>query len=117
MLNYGHTFCHAFETLTGYGHLLHGEAVAIGMTCAARLAERLSRVDGNFVQRQFDLLEKLGLPTQTPQLDAAEVLAVMARDKKAAGGKLRFVLPTRMGHVELVGGVPEEDVRAVLKPA
>ncbi len=82
VLNYGHTFCHAFETLTGYGHLLHGEAVAIGMTCAARLAERMSRVEGNFVQRQFDLLDQLGLPTQTPQLDAAEVLAVMARDKK-----------------------------------
>ena len=52
VLNYGHTFGHAFETLTGYGKLLHGEAVAIGMMCAARLAERLGRVDAAFTARQ-----------------------------------------------------------------
>ena len=114
VLNYGHTYCHALETLTGYGQLLHGEGVAIGMTCAARLAERLSRVDAAFVRRQHDLLTALGLPTETPLLDADEVLAVMARDKKASEGKLRFVLPTRMGHVELVGGIGEADVRAAL---
>ena len=114
VLNYGHTFCHAFETLTGYGQILHGEGVAIGMTCAARLAERLARVDATFVRRQFDLLTALGLPTETPPLDADEVLAVMARDKKAAAGKLRFVLPTRLGHVELVGGIAEAEVRAAL---
>jgi 3-dehydroquinate synthase len=114
VLNYGHTFCHAFETLTGYGQLLHGEGVSIGMTCAARLAERLARVDGAFVRRQFELLTALGLPTVAPPLDADEVLAVMARDKKAAAGKLRFVLPTQLGHVELVGGIAESDVRAAL---
>ncbi len=52
VLNYGHTFAHALETVTGYGELLHGEAVAIGMMCAARLAERLGRVDAAFVERQ-----------------------------------------------------------------
>ena len=52
VLNYGHTFAHAFETLTGYGELLHGEAVSIGMMCAARLAQRLGRVDAAFVARQ-----------------------------------------------------------------
>jgi 3-dehydroquinate synthase len=117
VLNYGHTFCHAFETLTGYGHLLHGEAVSIGMTCAARLAERLSRVDAAFVRRQYELLTSLGLPTQMPLLDADEVLAVMGRDKKVADGKLHFVLPTRMGHVELVGGIAEVEVRGALEPA
>jgi 3-dehydroquinate synthase len=116
VLNYGHTFCHAFETLTGYGQLLHGEGVAIGMNCAARLAQRLSRVDEEFVRRQHDLLTALGLPTQTPRLDADEMLAVMARDKKAAAGKIRFILPTGMGHVEMVGGVAEDDIRAALAP-
>ena len=67
MLNYGHTFGHAFETLSGYGKLLHGEAVAIGMVCASRLAERLGRVDAAFTDRQRRLLEALGLP-----VDAAE---------------------------------------------
>jgi 3-dehydroquinate synthase len=115
ILNYGHTFCHAFETLTGYGHLLHGEGVTIGMTCAARLAERLGRVGAAFSRRQHDLLTALGLPTETPKLSTDEVLAVMARDKKAASGKLRFVLPTRLGHVELVEGIAEADVRAALE--
>ncbi len=114
VLNYGHTFCHAFETLTGYGQLLHGEAVAIGMTCAARLAERLGRVDGEFSRRQQELLLALGLPTQPPRLEPGEVISVMARDKKASGGKLRFILPTHLGHVELVGNVPDADVRAAL---
>ncbi len=114
VLNYGHTFCHAFETLTGYGQLLHGEAVSIGMMCAARLAERLGRIDATFVARQLALLTALELPTQMPLLDADEVIAVMRRDKKAAEGRLRFVLPTRLGHVELVGGVPEAQVRDAL---
>ena len=59
MLNFGHTFGHAFETLSGYGTLLHGEAVSIGMVCAARLAERLERVDAAFTARLRSLLETL----------------------------------------------------------
>ena len=55
ILNYGHTFCHAFEAATGYETLLHGEGVAIGMMCAARLAERMRRVDAAFVERQHKL--------------------------------------------------------------
>ena len=114
VLNYGHTFCHAFETLTGYEQLLHGEAVSIGMACAARLAQRLGRVDASFIQRQQALLESLGLPINVPQLDADDVLSVMSRDKKTEHGRLRFVLPTRLGHVELVGDVSTADVRAAM---
>jgi 3-dehydroquinate synthase len=114
VLNYGHTFCHAFETLTGYEQLLHGEAVAIGMCCAARLAQRLGRVDAQFIRRQHVLLTGLGLPVDVPKLDAKDVLSVMARDKKTEHGRLRFVLPTRMGHVELVGDIADDDVRAAL---
>jgi 3-dehydroquinate synthase len=114
VLNYGHTFCHAFETLTGYGKLLHGEAVSIGMDCAARLAERMGRIDGELVDRQHKLLTALGLPTAVPDVDSEEVLRVMQRDKKVEHGKLRFVLPSRLGQVELVGNVNPDDVRAVL---
>lgn len=116
VLNYGHTFCHAFETLTGYGSLLHGEAVAAGMVCASRLAERLGRVDASLTARQTSLLAALGLPTAAPAVDADDVLRVMQRDKKVEHGQLRFVLPSRLGHVELVGEVNEADVRAVLAP-
>jgi 3-dehydroquinate synthase len=114
ILNYGHTFAHALEALSGYGELLHGEAVAIGMLCASRLAERLGRVDAALCERQRRLLAALGLPTQVPPLDHDQILRTMMHDKKVQHGRLRFVLPTRMGHVELVGDVSPDEVRAAL---
>jgi 3-dehydroquinate synthase len=113
-LNYGHTVGHALESLTGYGTLSHGEAVAIGMVCGARLAERLGRIDAATTARQVKLLSDLGLPTQLSEVDADAILRAMMRDKKVQHGELRFVLPTRLGHVELVGGVDAEVVRAAL---
>jgi 3-dehydroquinate synthase len=114
VLNYGHTFAHAVETVAGYGELLHGEAVAIGMMCAARLAQRLGRVDEAFVARQRALLLALGLPVVLPAVKPNALLAAMAHDKKAEHGKLRFVLPARMGEVEVVSEVNVDDVRTVL---
>lgn len=117
VLNYGHTFCHAFETLTGYQTLLHGEAVAMGMHCAAVLAERLGRIDRSLTERQERLLARLGLATRPPQLDPADVICVMGRDKKAEQGKLRFVLPSELGRVELAAGIDPAAVRAALQDA
>lgn len=116
VLNYGHTFAHAFETAAGYGRLLHGEAVSIGMDCAARLAHRLGRIGPDVVARQHTVLAACGLPLEIPALDATadELLAIMARDKKSIGGRLRFVLPDRIGHVELVDGVEPGLVKQVL---
>ncbi len=114
VLNYGHTFAHAFEALTGYGTLLHGEAVSMGMICASRLAERLGRVDARFTARQRELLSALGLPIEPPPLEPDQVLRVMAHDKKVEHGHLRFVLPSRMGHCELVEAVNPDDVAGVL---
>jgi len=114
VLNYGHTFGHAFETLTGYGKILHGEAVAVGMLCASRLAERLGRVDARFTARQRDLLSGLGLLTDPPPLDPDQVLRTMVHDKKTQHGELRFVLPVRLGEVELVRGIDPAEVRAAL---
>ena len=114
VLNYGHTFGHALETLTGYGTLLHGEAVAIGMVCASRLAERLGRIDASVAARQERLLSAFGLPIALPPSDAEAFLRAMMHDKKVEHGQLRFVLPTRLGHVELVGGIDPQEVRAVL---
>jgi 3-dehydroquinate synthase len=120
VLNYGHTFAHAYEALAGYSGLTHGEAVAIGMVHASRLAERLGRIDEQITARQVRLLDGLGLPTRLPaacRFDVASVLDRMRLDKKSQGGLPRFVLPTRMGHVELTDGVREPDVRAVLVQA
>jgi 3-dehydroquinate synthase len=116
-LNYGHTFGHAFEAVAGYGAWTHGAAVAAGMVCASRLAERLGRVTADVTERQKKLLEAFGLPTAVdPAWPVNSLVEHMHRDKKAVAGRLRFVLPTRIGHVELVDGVPEADVRAVLAP-
>jgi 3-dehydroquinate synthase len=115
VLNYGHTFCHALETITAYGHHLHGEAVSIGMMAAARLACRLGRVDRAFIERQRKLLAALKLPVDFPPVDEDALVAAMAHDKKVEHGRMRFVLPARLGHVELVGDVAEKDVRAALK--
>lgn len=117
VLNYGHTFGHAFEALAGYGVLLHGEAVSIGMVCAGRLAERLGRIEPDVTARQIRLLEALNLPVRLPaecRFNPDDVLDRMRLDKKSQSGRLRFVLPTRLGHVELVDDVSESDVRAVL---
>jgi 3-dehydroquinate synthase len=114
VLNYGHTFCHAIEAASGYGELLHGEGVAIGMICASRLAERLEMIDAKSTQRQIDLLTALHLPVTVPKLDHQQLLDLMMHDKKVEHGRLRFILPDRIGHVELVGDVDLEHVRAVL---
>jgi 3-dehydroquinate synthase len=116
ILNYGHTFAHAVESDTGYGELLHGEAVAIGMHLAAQCAVALGRVPEAFVERQKRLLELYSLPTSLPAAGRAERLwDLMQHDKKVHHGRLRFVLPTRLGHVELVPDVTQELVLAVLR--
>lgn len=111
VLNYGHTFAHAFEALSGYDELLHGEAVAIGMVCASRLAVRLGRITDDVTQRQVDLLTQVGLPVDVPENQLSrhdEIINCMMLDKKTVDGQLRFILPDRIGHVELVDGVPAE---------
>jgi 3-dehydroquinate synthase len=115
-LNYGHTFGHAIETASGYGSLLHGEAVAIGMHCAARLAESVGRIGPDVVDRQRKLLEAFRLPAVRRTFGGSPdaLIAIMLRDKKTVDGMLRFVLPSGIGRVELVAGVDAAAVRRVL---
>jgi 3-dehydroquinate synthase len=115
VLNFGHTFGHAFEALSGYGALLHGEAVAIGMLCAARLAKQLGRVDAEFVSRLRSLLLVYRLPVDVPPISPESILEAIAHDKKVQHGRLRFVLPSRFGHVDLVGDVDPADVRTAVQ--
>jgi len=116
-LNYGHTFAHAFETATGYGTLLHGEAVSLGMMAAAKLACSLNRIDQVVVDRQRKLLETLELPVSTQTLSGIEnenLLGIMSRDKKSIGGNLRFILPSTIGEVETVDNVRHEFVSSAI---
>ncbi|HSQ55078.1 MAG TPA: 3-dehydroquinate synthase [Gemmata sp.] len=116
ILNYGHTFAHAFETVGGYGRWLHGEAVAIGMFSAALLAEKLGPIDPEVSHRQYKLLTKFGLPTfPWGAWNVDDLLSVMRRDKNAAEGQMRFILPVRLCEVKLVEDVPESLVRDVLE--
>ena len=117
VLNYGHTFAHAYETATGYGTLLHGEAVAIGMADAAELAVRLGRIPAEIARRQDALLTALHLPVRLPSAprpSPEELVALMARDKKTLHGKLRFILSKQLGEVELVEGIDPSVVLDVL---
>ena len=114
VLNYGHTFAHAFETVGGYGGWLHGEAVAAGMVCASRLAERRGLIPVEVTERQVRLLTAFGLPVAPLPWPVDELLSAMRSDKKNVAGRLRFVLPTRLGEVQLFDDVPEEQVRQVL---
>lgn len=102
ILNYGHTFGHAIETLTGYSQYRHGEGVAIGMVLASRMAERLGLLDPVAVKRQIALLKAFGLPTDLPKLPPEDILRVMASDKKVVGGEIYFILPERIGSVRIM---------------
>ena len=108
-LNYGHTLAHALETVGSYD-LRHGEAVAIGLVFAARLARRLGRIDDNRVAEHEALVAAYDLPVRPPPgLDPTELVEVMARDKKATGEGLTFILEGPQG-LELVRGIAETAV-------
>lgn len=115
LLNLGHTFAHALETTTGYRRWLHGEAVAIGLVQATRLAGRMGRCQAALPARTASLLEGLGLPTAIPaDLDAQALRAAMGLDKKAHAGGLRLVLPEAVGRAVVAGDVPDGEILAVL---
>jgi 3-dehydroquinate synthase len=115
ILNFGHTIAHAVETYTSYEHYTHGEAVAIGMVVAARLAHGMGMLRAEPVHRLTRLLERFGLPTHLPRTDPAVLMSLMDTDKKAVAGKVRFVLPTQIGRVEVVNSVPRDILRRAIK--
>lgn len=114
ILNYGHTFGHGIEAVTGYGRFLHGEAVALGMHAAAVLAHDLGLIGQDIVNRQQACIEACGLPARWPALPVEETLAAMKHDKKARAGTLKFILADRVGHVVQRTDIPEERARAAL---
>ncbi|HEX6818218.1 MAG TPA: 3-dehydroquinate synthase [Ktedonobacterales bacterium] len=114
LLNYGHTLGHAIEVVTGYTSWLHGEAVAVGMSFAARLGLRAGITPAEVVARQEALLVRLGLPTRAQGLSSRELLRAALWDKKARGGRLRWVLPTALGASAVFDDVGDQDVRDTL---
>jgi len=115
LLNFGHTFGHAIETEAGYGNVLHGEAVAIGMLLAAKLAAQSGISNEIDTHRLCRLLEKFGLLIELPaNLRADALLYRMRLDKKNRAGTLRLILWRGIGRAEVVKDVDEAHVRGIL---
>lgn len=123
ILNLGHTLAHALESLTGYRGLTHGEAVSIGLVWACRLAWRMGLAPEGLSERVRSLLTAMRLPVSMPAsvssgavgVSPGEILAKMALDKKARGGRPRFVLPSRPGEVGVYEDVPDDVVIAAIE--
>jgi len=108
ILNYGHTLGHAFEAMSGYRGLVHGEAVAIGMVLAARV----SVAEGVCSQEDFSricaLISSFGLPLEIPQFNRQQLLNAVAADKKSKSGLITFICNKGIGHYAMTQHTPEE---------
>jgi len=102
ILNYGHTFAHAFEKLLGYRGWRHGEAVAVGMVCAGRLSVSLGLLPDDEARRAEALIQAAGLPTTIRDLGRDAVVSAMRLDKKATGRGLRLVVSHGLGRAGVV---------------
>ena len=115
LLNFGHTYGHALETIGDYRQWLHGEAVAIGMVMAAQLSAALGLADRSDTQRLQDLLSRLGLPTTRPDnAEPERMVALMRLDKKSLSDRLRLILWRGIGRAEIVDGVDAAAIAASL---
>ena len=116
ILNFGHTIGHAFETISGYGRFLHGEAISIGQVAAAKISSELTGLSSFDVTRITLLLDRTGLPTRL-KLDRsqrARLLRAMQLDKKVSQGEVKFVLAKRIGEVSAGHRVPTALLERVL---
>ena len=120
-LNFGHTFGHAIESTQAYGGYHHGEAVALGMVAATGLAVDAGRCDADLLERLVRLLDRIGLATSARNLaPPAQLLDAMRVDKKVADGRIRLVLPDRLGAVSIDRDCPDDRIvaawRALVSP-
>jgi len=114
ILNYGHTIGHALESASDF-QMRHGEAVAIGMLAAARISYRMDIFGEKELLRLKGVIEKAGLPTEVPDLKLEQVMQAMEHDKKVLRGRVRFVLPRKIGSVFITDEVNLSLVEKVLE--
>ncbi len=115
VLNYGHTIGHALEAATGFQRWAHGEAVSLGISAEAHLAERLGIATRGTTERQLRLLRAVGLPVTGLGADPAAVVEAISRDKKARDGRVPFVFAPEIGRFRLVYDVPRATVLDTLQ--
>tara|TARA_B100000700_G_scaffold328364_1_gene445950 strand:- start:2317 stop:3429 length:1113 start_codon:yes stop_codon:yes gene_type:complete len=113
-LNYGHTFGHVIENLCGYGKWLHGEAVAMGMIAVGELAVQRGLWKEIDAKRQKQLIEKAGLPTKWPKLKLENVISSLQGDKKVKDGKVSFVMPNKIGNVQITNDISNKEIQECL---
>ena len=110
-LNYGHSFGHVIENLCGYGEYLHGEAISIGMRIAGEIALARGLWSEHESIRQNNLFKNYGLPIEIPRLKRSEVVRILMGDKKVQEGKMRFILPNKIGEVGIYNDVIEDEFK------
>ncbi len=116
ILNFGHTLGHAIETASGYSNLYnHGESIAIGMILASEIAVNLDMLKESDLARIKNLISAAGLPVQVKGLPIKDILSSHRYDKKFVAGANRFVLPKKVGRVEVIEDIPSLLIRTVVK--
>ena len=115
ILNYGHTFGHAIETVAGYGNFIHGDAVAIGMLMAGELACSLNMMKRSELQKIVSLWNELNLCNSTNTLDPGAIFQAMSKDKKVMNGNLHFVLPEKIGKVSVISNIDKNLIIDAIK--
>ena len=115
LLNYGHTIGHALEAATGYQTYLHGEAVAIGMHGAARIAHHLGILGQEAFDKQQAVIAQYALPLQYTQVDPAAIHDAISLDKKNRQGKVRWILLNDIGTPRIESEVPQSLVRQIIE--
>ncbi len=116
LLNFGHTLGHAIEAVAGYGTLLHGEAVALGMVAAAHVSAQRAGLPENEIDELVGLIKQLELPTKLPTgLSQSEILEKVFTDKKFVHGKIRFVVTPKLGSARLTDDITLEDLQSGLR--
>ena len=113
-LNFGHTIGHAIETAVGFGRILHGQAVALGMVAADRLAVDRGLIEAEAAEHVEGLLRRLELPVRWDGLDADQIWQIMQHDKKVRGGQVRMVLPVMLGQVAVFDDITPKAVREAI---
>ena len=116
LLNFGHTLGHAIEAVAGYGTLLHGEAVALGMVAAAHLSAERAGLPKEEIEELVSVISRFDLPTKFPdQLSRSQIMEKVFADKKFVHGKIRFVVTPKLGSATLAENITMEDLESGLR--
>ena len=116
LLNFGHTLGHAIETVAGYGTLLHGEAVALGMVAAAHISAKRAGLRQEEIEELVSVIKRLALPTKLPdRLSRSQILEKVFADKKFVSGNIRFVVTPRLGSAVLAEDITFADLDSGLR--